>query len=144
MLVKHFDMSTGIPVDLKRVGMPAYTFARGGAGVSMAWCPPQQAFYLYEGMGDTFCTVLRPSSLNFATCSWTWSRESFGGVVPVNGRGIVTVPTTYEGAYRRFFWAPALGCFAWQDGPTTTGVCLDSVTRDGVAQLWRPPGTVIA
>lgn len=138
-----FDMSTGVPIDLQRTGMPPYTFDHGGLGVSMAWCPPQQAFYLYEGMGDTFCTVLRPSSLNFATCTWTWSRENFTGDAPVNARGIVLNPTTYHGAYRRFFWNPATNLFEWNDGPDTTGLCLDGQTRDGVMQSWRPPGTVI-
>lgn len=139
-----FDMSTGVPIDLKRSGLPTYTLYHGGYGPSMVWCPPQQAFYIYEGLGDTYCTVLRPSSLDFATCSWAWSREDFGGVPPANGRGSIGLMTTLHGAYRRMFWADTLGCLAWQDGPYPSGVCLDNVTRNGPAQLWRPPGKVIA
>lgn len=143
--VHVFDMSTGVPIDLKLDGIiPQGSLYHGGYNPSFEWCPDQQAFYIYEGLGDNYCTVLRPSSLSFATCSWTWSKERFDGVAPVNARGSIGLMTTLEGAHRRFFWSPFEKCFVWNDGPDTSGVCLDNVTRNGVAQMWRPPGAVIA
>ena len=136
-----FDMSTGVPIDLQRTEIPDYTLLHGGYSPSVAWCPPQRAFYIYEGMGDDFCTVLRPSSLDFSVCEWGWSREKFGGPSPITRFPHTSgVMTTLHSSFRRFHWHPQLGCFFWHDGPSTTGQCADGVMRDGVMQLWRPPG----
>ena len=99
-------------------------------------------FYLYEGFGDTFCYTLTPSTLNFATCTWTWGKESFSGASPV----FKNAPDVSDGqrlaVQGKWQYVPALGCLAWHDGPNTSGVCVDGVTRQGIVQLW-PPGTPI-
>lgn len=137
-----FDMSTGVPVKLN-ITPPTYTLKHGGQWVAAAWCPPEQAFYLYEGMGDTFCTVLRPSSLDFSTCTWAWSQESFSGPTPpARNTPVGAASSDAWGAFRRFVWDGGTGCFVWHDGPLPTGD-VGGVTRNGVVQLWRPPGTVI-
>jgi hypothetical protein len=122
----------------------------GGWNVGAAWAPASAVggvgkFYIYEGCGDTFCTTLTPSSLNFATCTWTWAKEDFSGVTPANKNPL---PQVYgnagtEAPYGKFQWVASLECFVWTDGPTTSGVCSDGVTRSGLIQLWRPPGTPI-
>lgn len=138
-----FDMSTGVPIALQRTGLPTQPMPHGGMSPSCCWVPPQQAFYIYEGLGDDFCHVLRPSSLDFANCSWAWSREQFGGVAPVSRFPSLGLMTTLQASYRRMCWVPSLGRLAWRDGPNVSGVCVDGVTRDGVVQLWCPPGVVM-
>lgn len=141
--IQVFDMSTGVPVDLQRAGLPEYWLYHGGYAPSFTWCPPQQAFYIYEGLGDTFCTVLRPSSLNFSNCTWAWSREDFSGDPTINGHTTTTTMTTLDASYRRFNYNPNTGCFNWHDGPLQSGNCLDGRNHDGVMQAWRPPGVVL-
>lgn len=137
-----FDMSTGVPVKLNRT-LPTTTIKHGGQWLAAPWCSPQQAFYLYEGMGDTFCTVLRPSSLDFSTATFAWSRESFSGPTPpARNTPVGAAAADAWGAFRRFVWDANVGCFEWHDGPLPTGV-VDGTNRDGIVQLWRPPGAVI-
>jgi hypothetical protein len=141
--VTVLSMATGVPVDLKRKDIPTQPMRHGGILVGAAWCPPLKRFYLYQGLGDTYCLVLTPSSLDFATCTWTWSKEDFAGPPPVTRHPGVELADQIKGVMGRWVWVPALGCFAWHDGPTTTGVCADGVERNGIVQLWRPPGKPI-
>lgn len=138
--VQVYDLSSGVPVDLQRDDIPTYPLHHGGILVGAAWCPPLRRFYLYEGYGDEFCYVLTPSSLDFASCSWSWSRESFSGVPPVSRAAGTELGQQSLGAQGKFVWVAAYQCFAWHDGPTTAGVCVDGVERNGIVQLWRPPG----
>jgi hypothetical protein len=138
-----FSMASGMPVDLKRTDIPRHPMRHSGIFVGVAWCPTLSKFYLYEGMGDSHCTVLTPSSLNFATCTWTWSRENFTGAPPITRFTGDVLSDQIRGVLGRWVWVPALSAFAWHDGPATTGVCNDGVTRRGIVQLWRPPGTPI-
>ncbi len=139
-------MGTGVPVHRTDADLPTNNpMLHGGWNVGVAWHPALQKFYIYEGWGDTFCTTLTPSSLNFATCTWTWGKEDFGGASPINK---APLPQNYgnagtEAPYGKWIYVPAYESFAWHDGPTTTGVCADGMTRDGVVQLWRAPGEPI-
>ncbi|MBY0467868.1 MAG: hypothetical protein K2Q07_02695, partial [Burkholderiaceae bacterium] len=137
-------LSTGVPVDFRRSDIPRHPMRHSGIFVGVAWCPTLQRFYLYQGMGDDFCIVLTPSSLDFARCDWTWSKESFGGPPPVTRFPGEELTDQIKGVLGRWVWVPAHGCFAWHDGPTTTGVCADGVKRNGIVQLWRPPGVRVA
>jgi hypothetical protein len=131
------DMSSGAPVVVKHNLPPDKNMPYAGFGVD--WCPHTGKFYLYEGQGKNSVTILTPSSLNFATCSWSWSEESFGGAAPAwfaasNSSG-GAIPLS------RWRYVPALRSFGWSDGPRYSAVCEDGVTRNGVMQVWRPRGT---
>lgn len=148
--VRVFSMSTGFPVDLQRsANIGTYPIQHGGFFMGVAWAPASVVggvgkFYFYEGLGQNFCYTLTPSSLDFATCTWTWGRESFGGAAPVNGMGTPNLSDAQrQGVQNKWMWSPSHGCFVWHDGPLTSGVCADGVTRTGIVQLWRPPGTPI-
>lgn len=144
--VQVLSMSTGVPVDLERQSaIPTQPMSHGGCYVGAAWCPPLKKFYIYQGMRDTYCHVLTPSSLDFATCSWSWSREEFGGVPAVSRHAVVqdVANAQLNGVLGRWAWVPAYSSFAWHDGPETEGVCADGVVRKGIVQLWRPPGAAI-
>lgn len=143
-----FGMSAGAPVDLERsaaVGTRSMPF--GGMYVGAAWHPTLQRFYLYEGYGDEFLYTLTPSSLDFAACTWAWGREQFDnahdGADPVfrsafvAGNGQITAPLG------KLVYVPEYDCLAWHDGPTTSAQCYDGVTRGGIVQLLRAPGTQI-
>jgi hypothetical protein len=140
--VRVLSLSSGVPVDIKRSGIAAQPLLHGGILVGAAWCPPLRRFYLYEGFGDDFCYVLTPSSLDFATCTWAWSKEWFDGPPPAVRKENVG---TQLGEQRRavqgkFVWVDAYQCLAWHDGPEPSGVCVDGQVRAGIVQLWRPPG----
>ena len=128
----------------------------GGLMVGVAWVPASVVggvgkFYIYEGYGDTFAYTLTPSSLNFATCTWTWGKESFSnghtGAGPVYRAAWnpTTGPANAQiyAIMGRWVYVPALQCIALHDGPSTSAQCLDGTTRNGIVQLWRPPGTPI-
>ncbi len=145
------SMSTGVPVGLHddtATLVPTRSMPRGGALIGATWVPASVVggagkFYLYEGFGDTFAYTLTPSSLNFATCSWTWGRESFTGPTPVFKQAPISGDGQRQAVQGKWQFVPALGCIAWHDGPNTSGLCVDGVTRNGIVQLWRPPGTPI-
>lgn len=142
-----YDMSTGFPRDFARVGLPSTIFAHGGYGLSIAWHPTEKAIYCYEGFGDEFCTVGRPSTKNFATCSWSWSRERFSGDAPItNYPGVlVGASTAIQGSYRGFHYIPRgkyAGCFSWNNGPGPSAKSADGIVHDSPVQFWRPPGKV--
>jgi hypothetical protein len=149
MQVYVYSMASGVPVDLGRnAAVGQYPIANGGFLIGCTYVPASVVggagkIYLYEGFGETFCYTLTPSSTNFATCSWAWGRESFGGPVPPFKVGVSLSDAQRRAVQGKWRYVPALGCIAWHDGPVTTGVCVDGVTRNGVVQLWRPPGTPI-
>lgn len=138
------DVSSGWPV-VTDIALPTYTAAHGGQDISIVWVPRLGKFYLYEGGGDTFCTTLTPSSLNFRSCTWTWGKESFGGAAPASRSGVVVgaFASSVQAPWRHMHYSEPLECLVWVDGPDTSGVCVDGVTRTGLAQLWRPPGAPI-
>jgi len=144
-----YTMGTGVPVDRETwtdPSVPTQNMAHGGFIVGCAWCPwvgANGAFYLYEGFGATYCYVLTPSSRNFATCTWTWTRESFGGATPVYKSAVNLSDAQRLAPQGKFVPVPGLQCIALHDGPDTTGMCADGVTRDAIVQLFRPPGTPI-
>lgn len=151
MALTVLTMGTGLPVHRLDANLPApYPMLHGGWNVGVAFVPASRVggvgkFYIYEGWGDTFCTTLTPSSLDFATCTWAWGKESFSGPAPVNKNVLPQIMGNAgtEAPYGKFMWVPGLDALSWYDGPDTTGVCADGVTRDGIVQLWRPPGTPI-
>lgn len=152
--IRVLSMATGVPVDLERTNaIGVYPFLHGGCAVLPMWfnasdvgaLHPFGAFYFYEGHGDEFATVLEPSSLNFQTCTWAWSRESFTGPTPPNRH---PVPQIIEQGQLHAPWGrarriPKYRSFMWHDGPDTQAASIDGVTRYGVIQLWRPPGVPI-
>ena len=132
-----YDMTSGRPVQMSAGNWPTMNVAAAGFGVD--WCGATRAFYIYEGFGATRVLKLKPSSLEFHQCSWTWSEEPFNNPAwelnPNNvGRG---------GAQPMSKWRyiPWLRSFAWSDGPNFSALCADGVRRDGVMQLWRPLGS---
>jgi hypothetical protein len=131
------QMSSGTPVAVASNAIPAKTMSRSGFGVD--WCSITQKFYLYEGFARNTVTVLTPSSLDFASCSWRWDEETFSGAAPAwdtaSTGGGGEVPLS------RWRYVPALRSFAWSDGPRYAAPVEDGTTRDGVMQLWRPRGT---
>ena len=90
MALTVLTMNTGVPVHRLDANLPSTNpMLHGGWNVGVAFVPASRVggfgkFYIYEGWGDTFCTTLTPSSLNFATCTWTWGKEDFTGAAPVN------------------------------------------------------------
>lgn len=135
------DVSSGWPV-LVNITLPATTIRHGGFSAAVTWNPDQQKFYIYEGVGETRCKTLAPSSLNFRTCSWTWGEETFGGVDPATQRGTIAgaLPDSSYAAWRRMEYNRALKCLVWTDGPSSSGVCVDGQSRTGLVQLWKCPG----
>lgn len=131
-----------------RLPIATQSFPKGGVFAGLAWVPASVVggvgkFYIYEGYGDEFCYTLTPSSLDFASCSWTWGKESFTGPTPVYKTAYGSGDWPRLSVQGKFQYVPALGCLAWHDGPDTQAVCVDGVTRRGIVQLWRPPGTPI-
>jgi len=145
MSIEVYSMDTGVPVDQeRRIAAPtAYPMPYGGLYVGATWHQRLKKFYLYEGFGDTFSYTLTPSSLNFKTCSWTWGKESFSGPAPVSKSAYSAGNAQALAVLNKWQYVPAHDCIAWHDGPTTSAAAFDGVTRDGVMQLWRPPGTPI-
>jgi hypothetical protein len=143
----------GVPVDQERDAAVGTTrMPRGGIMVGVAWVPASVTggvgrFYIYEGYGDDFCYTLTPSSLDFGTCTWTWGRERFAnahpGADPVYRKEFSTADAQIYAPMGKFVYVPALRSLAWHDGPSTSAPSYDGVTRSGVVQLWRPPGTPI-
>lgn len=144
--IEVYDFSTGVPVDREiRATAPAeIAEPYGGLYVGVDWCPTLQRFYVYQGYGSDYCYTLTPSSMDFRTCSWTWGKEVFGGPAPVYKSDFVAGNAQADAVLGKWRWVAAYGCFGWHDGPSTTGECYDGVTRDGVVQLWRPPGTPVS
>jgi PKD repeat protein len=145
------SMTSGVPVGLHTDTsflVPTQNMPYGGVLVGATWVPASRVggvgkFYLYEGFGDTFAYTLTPSSLNFATCTWTWGRESFTGATPVFKETRIPGDGQRQAIQGKWQWVPALDAIAYHDGPNTEGICVDGVTRKGIVQLWRPPGTPI-
>jgi hypothetical protein len=131
-----------------RLPIATYSFPKGGVLVGVAWVPASVVggfgkFYIYEGFGDTYCYTLTPSSLDFTSCTFTWGREDFSGATPVFKNAYLNTDWQRLGVQGKWQFVSALGCLAWQDGPNTSGVCVDGTTRQGIVQLWRPPGAPI-
>jgi hypothetical protein len=129
-----------------RLPIPTYVFPKGGVFVGVAWVPASKIggvgkFYLYEGYGDTFCYTLTPSSLDFTSCTFTWGREDFSGASPVFKTAYGSGDWPRLSAQGKFQYIPSKGVLMWHDGPNTSGVCVDGVTRNGIVQFWNPPGT---
>ncbi len=137
------DVSSGWP-SITNITMPSITMLHGGQAVSCAWVPDLQKFYIYEGVGDTFCTTLAPSSLDFRTCTWTVGKESFSGSTPANANGTQSGGiNSVMAAWRRMQYSRSLKCLMWCDGAGVSGQCTDGQTRTGIFQLWKPPGTPV-
>lgn len=137
ILGEVLDFSSGRPVIMAGARWPAMEAV--GAGFGVDWCSATQAFYIYEGFGAKRVLKLKPSSLEFHECSWTWSEESFANAAwePTgqgDGRGGAQ-------ALSRWRYIPWLKCFAWSDGPGFKALCVDGMNHDGVMQLWRPLGS---
>ncbi|MBN8507274.1 MAG: hypothetical protein J0L57_01535 [Burkholderiales bacterium] len=145
--------ASGFPVDQERdAAVGARPMPKGGLMIGAAWVPGSVVggvgkFYLYEGYGEPYCHTLTPSSLEFATCSWTWGREQFGnahaGADPVYRQAFSAGEAQVNAPMGKFVYVPALQSLAWHDGPATRARCYDGVTRGGIVQLWRPPGAPI-
>lgn len=145
MAVVMADLASGSPV-MAAVNIPSHPggetgFAHGAPNVAAAWDSKRHRIVLYEGMGDSFTHVLTPSSVDFRTATWTWSRESYTGKPPANGLGVVGEATSLQSPWGRFRYVPTLDVFLWTDGPPTEGVGEDGVTRNGIVQFWHPEGT---
>ena len=144
MGVVMIDFSTGFPV-MAAVAIPSLPagdagMRHGGHNVGAAWDSKRHRAVLYEGLGDQVTTVLTPSSTDFRTATWRWSRESYQGRAPANAQGEVGVASSLEGAWGRFRYVPTLDVFLWTDGPSTQDACEDGVTRNGIVQFWNPVG----
>ena len=96
-----------------------------------------------EGLGDDFTHVLTPSSLDFRTATWTWSREAYTGREPANSRGDIGKASSMESPWGRWRYVETLDVFLWTDGPSAPVECEDGVMRDGVVQFWHPTGAPI-
>jgi hypothetical protein len=143
LTVVLIDVASGWPV-VTNVAVPNGTALHGGDAISCCWVPDLKKFYLYEGCGDTFCITLTPSILNFRTCTWTWGKESFSGVAPANANGTQSgAINSVLSAWRRMRYSESLKCLTWCDGANVSGTCVDSQTRTGIFQLWKPPGTPV-
>lgn len=145
MSVVLVDFASGGPV-MAAVDIPALPagpegFAHGGLNIGSAWDSKRQRVVLYEGLGDSFTHVLTPSSLDFRSCAWTWSREAYTGRPPANSLGEVAAATSLESAWGRWRYVAGLDVFLWTDGPGTHGETEDGVMRDGIVQFWHPEGT---
>ena len=128
------DMSSGAPVQVSVFGKTPWAGMKvRGAGFGVDWCPDTQAFYMYEGYGATRVLKLKPSSLEFSTCTWTWSEEVFA--LPAWEADPYGATRGGAPPMSRWRYIPWLRCFAWSDGPNYSAVCADGVTRDGVMQL---------
>lgn len=153
MHIVVYTMDTGFPVDQETFDvLPVQSLPYGGLYVGATWVPASVVggvgkFYLYEGFGDTFAYTLTPSTLNFATCTWTWGAESFAnahtGADPVAKATYDAGNAQAQAVLNKWQFVTDLGVIAWHDGPTTSAACFDGVTRDGIVQFWRPPGTPI-
>lgn len=133
------DLSSGTPVHVAvspwaLVGSGAPVVGGGGYGVD--WNPITRAFYFYAGFGTTNVYKLKPSTLDFSTCTWTWSTETFATPAwePHTSSGFGEVP------YNRWRFVPAYRGFAWTDGQGYSAACVDGPTRGGIHQIWRPAG----
>lgn len=147
-----FDMSSGAPDHVRSmnsatfggfemdgaVGLPGAGTTQG-SGFGIDWCPDKQAFYAYEGFGATRVVKFTPSSLDFETCTWTVTTESFSGAVIEDSGGISGGPGSGSQPFSRWRYVQSLLSFVWCDGPSPSGtVTRDSGTRSGLVQLWRP------
>lgn len=138
VLGEVIDMTSGRLVRLSAGNWPQMDV--GAAGFGVDWCSAMQAFYIYEGYGSTRVLKLKPSSLEFHQCTWTWTEEPFNSPAwEPNPGGI----ESRGGAQPMSKWRyiPWLRSFAWSDGPNFSATCADGVQRDGVMQLWRPLGS---
>ncbi len=133
-----YDMTSGTPVQMGAGNWPEMNLTYG-AGFGIDWCPLTRAFYLYEGRGTTRVIKLTPSSLEFQSCTWTWSEETFSD--PAWEPNPNSESRGGAQPFSKWRYIPWLKCFAWSDGPNFTARCADGVVRDGVMQLWRPLGT---
>lgn len=134
VLGEIYSFSTGEPVRVAGAPWPEKLLRGPGFGVD--WCGISRRFYFYGGYGSTRVVSLRPSSLDFSSCSWTWDEEVFSNPAWAPRSG--NVITGGETPMSRWRFVPRLGCFGWSDGPNFRAVCADGATRDGVMQLWRP------
>lgn len=134
-----FNFASGNPVSMGVItsSLPVLNFVHG-AGFGFDWCPITRAFYLYEGRGTATVYKLTPSTLNFATCTWTLTTESFSNPAWDSVTGNTALGPQPMSRWRYIPWARAFG---WSDGPDASGVCVDGQTRTGIMQLWRPAGT---
>lgn len=136
---KVLDLESGTPVQivvspwpLTGSGAPVV----GGGGYGVDWCPVTRAFYFYAGFGTTAVYKLKPSTLDFGTCTWTWSTETFSAPAwePHTSSGYGEVPFT------RWRYVPSHRGFGWSDGQNYSAACVDGSTRGGIFQIWRPAG----
>ena len=134
-----YGLSTGQPVNLPTQGFPTIT-TKYGSGFAFDWAPDKKKFYLYEGHGDTVVHVLTPSSLDFSTCTWSYSQEEFKNPAwdanDALGQGVQ--PMT------RWRYNSSLQCFMWSGGPGARDLCVDGQIHDGHMQLWRPNSSVVS
>lgn len=139
------DFASGTPtmaaVDIPFLPAGEGGFSHGALNVGAAWDSKRTRVVLYEGFGDAFTHVLTPSSTDFRTSTWTWSRESYGGREPANGQGAVAAADSKQGAWGRWRYVPTLDVFLWTDGMGAVAEAEDGVTRDGIVQFWHPEGT---
>lgn len=141
------DFSSGVPV-MAAVSIPSLPagptgLAHGGFNAGAAWDSKRKRIVLYEGLGDAVTHVLTPSSLDFRTCTWAWSRESYSGRPPANWKGVVGAASSLDGAWGRWRYVKPLDVFLWTDGPQVSGQTEDGVTRNGIVQFWNSVGTAL-
>ena len=141
-----FSHVTGVPVHAGGIdaNLPSINLfnweGSPGPGFGFDWCPDTQAFYLMEGPGVTRVLKLTPSTLNFATCSWTITAITTPAFAKEPPSGISGGPGAGSQPFSKWRYIKALKSFVWSDGPSTSGVCVDGATRTGLFQLWRVPG----
>lgn len=119
----------------------------GGRAMLVIWNPGVSKFYVWEGRGATFMHVLTPSTLNFRTCTWAWTKESFSGPAPAD----YTSGLTDSAARAQSQYAPGrrggyIGSNAMLivDGPGGSGTNTAGSTVAGPGFIWTAPGTVIS
>lgn len=135
------DLATGSPVWTTYLDAALSSFDMTGAGFGIDWCPDKQAYYAYEGSGAARVVKITPSSLDFATCTWSITTETVTGLVNQGAGGYGGGTGAGSQPMSKWRYNALLGCFVWCDGPVPSGhVARDGGTRSGLVQLWRPAG----
>jgi hypothetical protein len=138
--LRTYDLTPGRPVGVDVTLAAPVSSERGGAGISIDYCPDTNKFYLYEGFGsNTLYVATPPASGDWINGTWSIGTETMGGEAAAN---VLTVASGALGAHPFSKWRyhRGLKCFMWSQG-TVVRASPDGTSRDGAFQLYRPLGT---
>lgn len=122
--------------------VPSTPMTFGGSGPGGAWDTVRKQFYIFEGRGQGYVYVLKPSSLNFRTCTWAWSTMNFTGPTPL-GLSEPYPPDVADPLYgpgRFFIYNEPDDCLFFLNGPAEVGENIAGQVYSGVVQAFKPIG----